>query len=594
MKNQNERSGFYSIKTTIILFFIISIVIFVSLTGFFSYVTASKQLRKNFYSNVSDIVLQSKNYLDTRMSDVFEQMVALVNDIDTLSIISNLNSMGEQMITPAEIIRLDSNLERIFTSYFNIIDSIIIYFNNGAICFIKKNYLSSKINISFEALRDEYHDSPSNYYWINIHKNRFLDNLEEENRIVSIIKILGEKNSIVRGIIAFNFRESFFKKILYNPRISENGYLTIVSRDGIMAFKQVDEAFRLDSNARDKILSGKEVSGNLSLNLISGCKIGIVYNSLEINDWRLAAVFPKNDIFFGVAYLMSFNFILFIALLVTVIMLYIFLTRTITQPVILLSKKVKQAEDGNLNVPFNINTTNEIGILNNGIGSFIERIKKLLEQIEERKEIEKKAELEIMHSQMSPHFLYNTLQSIKQLCDTSNTNDASIMLQSLGQFYRKSLSGGRKIITIEEELEHVKSYLLIQQMRYSEVFDYEISVEPDIFKKDIIKLSLQPLVENAIYHGVKLKRERGMIRITGYEHNGEILLEIFDNGAGITKEKLKQIKRGLRMKKHSDSPGIGIYNVHWRLKLHFGEPYGLAIESFFGQSTTVSIKVPKR
>ena len=198
-------------------------------------------------------------------------------------------------------------------------------------------------------------------------------------------------------------------------------------------------------------------------------------------------------------------------------------------------------------------------------------------------------------AQIHPHFLYNTLYDIQQLCAMDDTATAAEMVEKLALFYRIGVSRGKKRIPLREELRHVESYLSIQHLRYPEVFEYEIDVSPELLKETVLKLTLQPLVENALYHGVKLRAEPGgRIVISARTDGSVLLLTVSDNGVGIPQEKLNALRAELDEAVFSDtvSHSYGLRNVHNRLRLRWGDGYGLTLESIEDGGCTVTARLP--
>ena len=223
----------------------------------------------------------------------------------------------------------------------------------------------------------------------------------------------------------------------------------------------------------------------------------------------------------------------------------------------------------------------EITTLCNSLESMRKRINHLLDQVKQEQEAKRQTELALLQEQINPHFLYNTLYSIMQLCELKKPEQASEMLAALSQFYRAGLNKGNNIITVEEELNHVKNYLYIQHFRYSDLFDYTIDCDPELLGCCIPKMSLQPLVENAIYHGIKKKHGFGNICILGGSYDGKhAYLEVHDDGPGFSEERLNQLKRYLEEEVSGDKRiSFGLKNVDSRIKFEFGRPAGLELES---------------
>lgn len=231
----------------------------------------------------------------------------------------------------------------------------------------------------------------------------------------------------------------------------------------------------------------------------------------------------------------------------------------------------------------------ELQELDHGFDEMSRHISTLIETQRRDQEYLRRAELELLQAQINPHFLYNTLDSIAILAEMEREEDVVTMVTMLSTLFRTSLSNGQQIIMLEEELRHVTSYLEIQHIRYSDIMQYTIEVPEEMKKLAVPKLILQPLVENALYHGIKNKRGLGQIVISGHLQNGLIILQIRDNGAGMDPEKLEALRNGLYENKHT---GLGLMNVHKRIGLYCGEQYGLSFDSVLHEGTTVTVTLP--
>ena len=265
------------------------------------------------------------------------------------------------------------------------------------------------------------------------------------------------------------------------------------------------------------------------------------------------------------------------------------ISRSITTPIIRLRQKAEQfgAKDY-ADTPIETEIS-ELRILDRSFSGMAEHITELMDQQIKNQRSLHRAQLELLQAQINPHFLYNTLDSIAILAENQREEDAVQMVNSLSTFFRVSLSGGEDVIPLRAELAQATSYLEIQQIRYSDILTYEISVPEEIQDTPVPKLILQPLIENALYHGIKNRRGKGRITITGKAGEEGIRLTVRDNGAGMSREQLSQLQSGLYQDSHS---GLGLRNVHQRVRLYCGEPYGLFFESEPGEGSTVSILLP--
>ena len=266
-------------------------------------------------------------------------------------------------------------------------------------------------------------------------------------------------------------------------------------------------------------------------------------------------------------------------------------SRKIARPIRALSEKAAAFGRGTFAAEPVTTGIAELQTLDRGFDDMAGRISSLMEsQISDQHALHR-AELELLQAQINPHFLYNTLDSIAILAENDREEDAVLMVNSLSAFFRISLSKGKDIIPLRDEINHVKSYLQIQHIRYSDILNYEIDIDPGLEDALVPKLILQPLVENALYHGIKNRRGVGTIRITGRHEGDDLVLKVRDNGAGMDSEQLRALQAGVYEDRHT---GLGLVNVHKRVRLYCGEGYGLSFESKKDEGTTVTVRLPGR
>ena len=248
-------------------------------------------------------------------------------------------------------------------------------------------------------------------------------------------------------------------------------------------------------------------------------------------------------------------------------------------------------ENGNFDVEVEEpDTGDEISDLFRSFRNMILKIRELVEQNTAEQREKRKSELNALQAQINPHFLYNTLDSIIWMAEAGDRKNVVLMTSALAKLLRKSISNRNEMVTLEEEIEYTRSYLIIQKMRYVDKLEYEMDVESAILQMEVVKLIVQPLVENAIYHGIKYKEGKGLVRIEGGFGEDQVVLRIIDNGVGMTKTQLAHVfdERETDTRRN----GVGVLNVHRRIRLHYGGEYGLSFESAEGEGTTVSIHLP--
>ena len=291
--------------------------------------------------------------------------------------------------------------------------------------------------------------------------------------------------------------------------------------------------------------------------------------------------------------MIRFSVIAFALILMLCLFLSYYIPLSITRPIRRLTQVTDQVAKGDLTVRSDVTGGLEARVLSDSMNTMIDKINELLEQVKTEQVRLRRAEFELLQSQINPHFLYNTLDAIVWLAEAGEQKKVVSMVGSLSDFFRISLNQGQDILDVREELQHVRSYLEIQQMRYQDILQYEICVPEELYSSRIPKITLQPLVENALYHGIKNKRGKGMIRIDGEMEDSDCILRITDNGRGMTPEHLGQVREGIRNRNACETEIYGLYNVNERIRLNFGEKYGITITSTYGEGTCVTVRLPE-
>ncbi|MCM1173712.1 MAG: sensor histidine kinase [Blautia sp.] len=283
-------------------------------------------------------------------------------------------------------------------------------------------------------------------------------------------------------------------------------------------------------------------------------------------------------------------------LIVFVLFLSSVVANGITRPIRELGGVTKRISEGDFSARAGVKTRDEVSQLADSVNEMSRHLEVMVSQIKEDERKMRYAELRLLQEQINPHFLYNTLDTIIWLIEGNLSEQAVDMVVSLSDFFRLVLSHGKEFITIKDEELHIRSYLEIQQVRYHDILDYAISIAPELYPYRILKLTLQPLVENALYHGIKYKRAKGKITITGSMtgegQEREICLCVKDNGVGMEEEALKRLQKEIARPCQETESGFGLANVNERLRMNFGMAYGLTILSEKGAGTEVRVTIP--
>ena len=396
------------------------------------------------------------------------------------------------------------------------------------------------------------------------------------------------------------FEESGIEEILTDAeRVAERLEKITVSQDN---YQRLDSVKKYLENLRTYLTRIEENSK----------KEDLYEENLEIweNDVQIVTTLIEDTIFEYIYYDIKdvqseritfqkqFEIIIIIAIvafvIISMIMVFFsyYIPLSISRPIKRITDVTNQVAAGNLNVRSDVTDGVEANMLSKSLNSMIEKINELLSQVTTEQIRLRKAEFELLQSQINPHFLYNTLDAIVWLAEDGQNEKVVSTVKSLSEFFRTSLNQGKDIVTIKEELQHVKSYLEIQQIRYQDILEYEIDVPNELFSYHIPKITIQPLVENALYHGIKNKRGLGKIIVTGEKKSDCLYIYVKDNGLGITNERLKTVLMNITNRNESEKSTFGLYNVNERIKLDFGDLYGISIDSIYKEGTTVSIMLP--
>ncbi|MDD9272168.1 histidine kinase [Paenibacillus sp. GCM10023248] len=306
--------------------------------------------------------------------------------------------------------------------------------------------------------------------------------------------------------------------------------------------------------------------------------------------WKIIGVSYLDEMITTRKEISTFMIWLLVIVLIFILLISSFMSARISQPIKRLKKSMEMVEKGHFDTYIHVRGADEVEQLSRRFNLMVSRVRELMDQNIQEQEIKRKNELEVLQSQINPHFLYNTLNSVVRMVGTGKNDEVVTTITSLSKFFRISLSKGKSIITIGDEIEHIRNYLIIQKMRYKDKFDYSIEADEEVLAYKTLKLILQPFVENALYHGIEYMVDEGHIHISARKFKDTIVLQVRDNGVGMSEETLKNIMNG--SVKSEKGSGVGLRNVHERIQLYFGPEYGVKVESELEEGTVVKITIP--
>lgn len=392
-----------------------------------------------------------------------------------------------------------------------------------------------------------------------------------------------------QGLFFIDLNYDTISNLCEKSAMGEHGYVFILDAAGNVIYHPKQQLLYtgLIEEEIDKVLSCGEDY------FITDGRDGCLY-TMSVSDktgWTVVGVSYLDEMMETRRWITWTFFLTAVVLVSVAVLLSGFLADRITLPILKLRESMREVEKGNFEKASVVVTEkNEIGSLGNSFNLMTRKIQELMAQnVEEQKE-KRKIELRALQSQINPHFLYNTLDSIIWMAESGENEEVVQMTAALATMMRQSFNNKAEIVSLEAEMEHVESYLMIQKMRYMDKLNFSVSLEEGIRECPIVKLVLQPLVENAIYHGIRYKNGSGTVRVIAKREGEEIHITVEDDGVGMSEQALQHIFD--EHKVNYNSNGVGVYNVERRLKLYYGNAYGLFYESERNRGTRVLMKIP--
>lgn len=390
----------------------------------------------------------------------------------------------------------------------------------------------------------------------------------------------------VLGVILLDIRHDIIQSSINGVTIGEKGFVFVMDQEDNIVYTPVNGIVYRVNPKWVKAMEPMSVQ-------IQGGSYQIRSELSPYTGWRTVGVFSMDEVMSSVNTIVYILFTCVIISLVLVVIVSFKFSRTLTNPIFKLKRLMKQAESGDLTVRFNFEHNDEIGELGQSFNHMIARIDQLIQMVYVEQENKRTAEMKSLQEQIKPHFLYNTLDTISWMARDYDAEDIVRLVDALTNMFRIGLSHGKDIITVKEEITHVSNYLYIQKIRYKDKLNYVIHVDESLYAIEVPKLILQPLVENAIYHGVKAKRGGGTITITGVPEGENLVFTVQDDGAGMLQEKVEELNR--RMSERSvldEKKSFGLFYIRERIQLCYGKGYGVHVESTLGEGTRVTITLP--
>ena len=394
------------------------------------------------------------------------------------------------------------------------------------------------------------------------------------------------------GVVFIDLNYSAISELCTQNSVGTKGYVFILDQDGNIVYHPQQQQLYNELQTENISLIMNAKTDVVTAGKGDDEKIYALSHS-ETTGWTIVGCMNMSEHLKNSRKARSIYVLVALGLIAVALVISSEIARNITFPIQKLRDSMKRVQKGDFSAEeIEVYSDNEIGSLTRSFNVMTHKIQDLMAQNIQEQEQKRKIELKALQSQINPHFLYNTLDSIIWMAEGKKNEEVVLMTASLARLLRQSISIENELVTIGQEIEYVRSYLTIQKMRYKDKLEFEINVDPRITHAQIIRLVLQPIVENAIYHGLKYKESKGMLKVHGYELGERIIIDITDDGVGMDEETLKHIYDKHKVNYHSN--GVGVYNVQQRLVLYYGKEYGIIYHSEKGKGTTATVVIPKR
>jgi two-component system sensor histidine kinase YesM len=575
--------NFRSIQSSISLAFSFLILGSIAITSFISYYLSAQAVEGNSEHYISEIIQQVNSNIQSYITNMDNiGMLAMANK-DVKYYISGTSFIRDEERRPYEK-RISDLFQSILISRKDIASIMIFGYNGRFVSDRRITSLNENANIEEQPWYQRARLGGGKSVITAPHVQNMIQN--EYRWVVSLSRELKSADGITGdGIFLVDLNLSVINEICNQINLGQRGYVFIVDQDGNIVYHPQQKL--ITSNLKTEMIDQVRSAGSGSFVTGAGNNKRI-YSIQETHfGWKIVGVAYASELIAN-QYQIKLSYFLW-TILALVIALYLSFTisRHLSRPIKVLQSSMKQVEKGNFDIRSEVHSENEIGQLGRSFNMMVGRIKDLMSQLIHNEETKRKSEMKLLEAQINPHFLYNTLDSIIWMAERKKHEEVVLMTSSLAKLFRAIIHKNDETIPVRAELEHITNYLQIQKLRYKDNLDFAIDVDPEILEHYMPKIILQPIVENAIYHGIKNKLEPGFIHITGKAHGETIVFVVADNGVGMEPDKLNQIWET----KNRTMKGIGVSNVDERIKL-YGHEYGLSFNSERWVGTEVTIVVP--
>ena len=586
------------IKNKIIIIYVFLILTTFSIVGYFVYSGAETFIRSQMANSNYEVIKQLNNNIDTTLDDLRRMTLILSSDGELQDILTKetgrppLEFLQDDMIVSEkinEVARLNPYIDGIYI--FSYTGEVYQYRGTGSS--IRSDFLFTRAA------------------WFNTMKkldkgtlllpsyipDEIISQGTPKKVLAYIAQIMDNKTGESIGYVMIHINNRIFQNLLKNTNVSEAMKFVIINPNKTILYHEnsdfISTQYRSDFISR--LLHQK--SGKL-FDLVDGRMNLIVFHQSDNTQWTIISNIPLEELYKDLSKLrFVIVFLILISIYISVVLSILF-SNNITKPIFKLKRYMRIAEEGNFAKTIPVQSNDEIRELSQSFNHMIFKIDNLIQKNYKTEILKREAELNALQAQINPHFLYNTLQIMDLMAEQEGIETISTLCQNLSRIFRYSINQGKEIVEIARELEHAQNYIYIQKIRFLDKFDVVYKVDESLLKYKILKLIIQPLIENAILHGVENKQGKCIITIEIAKREDAVIIMVEDNGRGMDTEELERLNQSLNEEiihaeiSDGSRQSIGIKNVNSRIKLYFGESFGVVIQSALGIGTKAIVRIP--
>ena len=559
-----------SIKFLMIAYFTTIIAIGMLFTGITLYQKFNETAKKYASQSVDELASQVKYSVDTYTRNMMD-----VSNTLYYKIIKNQNITNNTFTPQMSVIQTTNN---------NIANLAIFKSTGELIAASKYSKIMETTDVTKETWFENAMEIPENIHFTSPHKQNLFKG--DDAWVISLSRVvsLNEDGEIIQGVLLVDMNLKGIKNICDPIAEGKTGDIYILTPDGGLVYGNKGTLLnQINTNSIENLREGIQV--------IEGENVILTVKTAGYTGWKIVGVWQLDKVLMTFEEVKDFLILVLLVGIAMCILGTLYISSRLSSPLYRLQKSMKLVEQGNFDIRVEENGEYVVSELSKTFNKMVLRIRELMDEIVKEQDHKRKNEIEILQSQINPHFLYNTLDSVIWLVEDEKVEEATQMITALSRFFRISISSGRNIITVKEELEHARNYLAIQKIRYKNKFTYDIVGEEKVLNAKTIKLLLQPIIENALYHGIEYIHYEGHILIHAYQENDSLIYKIEDNGIGM-REETRQRLFDESFNVITKGSGVGVKNVNKRIQLYYGMDYGMKVESELEEGTTIWIKIP--